>query len=187
MKEQDAIADILDDIVLATPLTESSVRTAGGDSDVALPEVIISWDAPRLPAYNGANTLGGYTTDNSGNKDGYEFHLYYQMNVDCLVRHHKEQSRDDFINDIQDQFALYEYNPDNFNSDTAEWEVGSAAPRNNPVAEPDWYQAAVPVTFVLLRRHTVSADTLETINQTDADKLMDTSLEDGEVILETKD
>lgn len=181
MKEQDAIAKILDEVANATSLATDSVRTEGGDESVNPPEVIISWFSERLDTYNGANPYAGTATDASGNEDAFLFHLYYQMSVDCLVRAQKEIVKDNNINNIQDQFAEYEYDAARFHADTAEWSVGSSEPRNNPVMEPDWYQSAVPLRFVLVREIEVSEDTLGTVEVTGANDIIDSSLEDGDI------
>lgn len=185
MKRKQAVWTLIDEIQTATGLTGSaggqdSVRTVGGDAEVSPPEVVLDWTATRLVNYNGANNLGGKTTDTSGDQTGWEYHRYYRMVVDCVVRSYKEVEREDLVDAIQDRLARYEYDASRFSADTTEWEVGTVSPETNPIVEPDWYQSSVPVEFTLLERVTETGDTLTTIQQTNADDMIDTTLEEGE-------
>lgn len=181
MKEKFILRDIIDDLDAATA-SGVDVRTVGGDQDVDPPEIVIDWNAPRLSRYGGHNNRGGFTTDVDGNKDGYEFHQYYRMEADCIIRSEDEEEMTDLANTVQDTFAPYEHDASLFDVDTAEWEVGSQSPRENAVLEPDWYQIGVPLEFVFVRRSTATEDTLETINK---DTDIDITLEDGEITIET--
>lgn len=182
MKRKNAIWDLIDDIQTETGLTtDGEVRTVGGDQDIDPPEVILEWRSPRLQQYNGANSLGGFTTDQSGDQTGREYHRYYRMQVDCIARSYDEEEMHDILTNIQNGLAKYEYDASLFDADTSEWDVGDLSPRNNPVVEPDWYESGVMVEFNLLEKSTETADAIETINREDTDDYIDISLEDGDV------
>lgn len=187
MKEEDAVAQVLDEIASATSLADGDVRTAGGDQDLDPPEVIVSWQAPRLTGYNGSNNFGAYTTDGQGTKTGREYHIYFRFEADITVRTFDEVEAHTLLRDIQNAFMPYEYSAESFHADTAEWDVGSQSPRDNPIFEPDWYEIGFPLRFTLLRRTTETATAIADITKTDEDSYIDTTLEDGEVTLKTKD
>lgn len=177
MKEKNIIQQVIAEI---DNITESNVgvRTIGGDQDVNPPEVIIDWNADRQAGRNGHHPRGGFITDAQGDEIGYELHLYWRANVECLARSYSETEANDILNTVQDHFSVYEYNSDFFDSDTAMWSIGDLGPRANAVVEPDWYELGVPLRFEYLRRvaRTTDYDTLETIQKEiteDSDTLVD--------------
>lgn len=179
MKEKNIISQLITGLDSATA-SDVGVRSAGGDVDIDPPEIIISWSSQRLTEYNGAKNRGGYDLDGDGNKLGNEYHQYYQAEPDFLVRTEKEETLHDLANTIQDRFSPYESDSSLFDGDTAEWEVGELGPRDNPVFEPDWYQAGLVVRFTFVRKTTDSQDTLDTIQK---DTEISTSLDDGEITI----
>lgn len=181
MKEEDIIAQLIDEIDAATA-SNVGVRTDGGDADIDPPEVIIDFSSSRIDGVTGHTNLGGFTWSGS-DKTGWEFHQYYLATADCIARDTDEGGVHGLLNTIQDAFSPYEYNSDWFHADTREWAIGDVAPRDNPVMEPDWFQYGVPIQFEYVRKVTKSADTLDTVNTT-VDEESDT-LEDGDKIIET--
>lgn len=151
MNEADIVDQLIAEVDAAVP-SDVDVRTVGGDPDVDPPEAIIRWSASRLPGANGHRSIGGYITDQSGNKTGIEHHTYWTMEADCTVRHLKEKSAETLLHDIQSAFVPYESSPGGFDPDTREWDVGAGEPRNNPVIEPDWYETGVLLTFEYVKR-----------------------------------
>lgn len=174
MREDAIVAEMIDEIDAITPI-EVGVRTSGGDQNVAPPEVIINWNTDRLTDANGHRAFGGYVFNSNGDRIGVEYHTYWQFTADIQLRHYKEGERDQQMHDIQMHFVPYEDNPNAFNSDTREWEVGATGPRNQPVREPDWYSVGVLVTFEFLKREqTTGQDVIDTIEQ---DVAVDETLE----------
>lgn len=168
MKEYDLIKYLLLDINDAVA-NDVDVRTIGGDQPANPPEIVVSWDATRLSNYNGHRAYGGDIEDSNGNKIGREYHAYYLLDLDILVRHEDEFERDKMIDTIRTAFVPYEDRPRSFNADTAEWSVGIDGPRDNSFVEPDWYEAGVPVSMVYLTRAEVTdsgsvPDTIDTID-----------------------
>jgi hypothetical protein len=151
MKEHDILKYLLLDINDATP-AEFDVRTEGGDEPADPPEVIVSWDATRLPNYNGHTTYVGPIRNSSGDAVGKEYHQYFTFDADMLVRHEDELTRDQILSDLHTYFAPYEADGTQFNPDTANWSLGVAGPRSNSFVEPDWYEAGVPVSFTYVKR-----------------------------------
>lgn len=163
MKEAAIIQQIRSEIDEATE-ANVDVRTVGGDQNVGVPEVILEWNHSRIPGGNGHSSFGGYVTDSNGEKIGVEHHTYWTMEVDCVARFYTEADRDAALNTIQSAFIPYENDSSAFNADTREWDVGSTEPRNNPVLEPDWYEAGILLTFEYMKRvEETGKDTLSDI------------------------
>lgn len=155
MKEYDILKYLLLDIENA--VTEPvSVRTEGGDQAAAPPEVVVSWDATRLPDYQGHTTYVGPMRDSSGDAIGKEYHSYFIMDADVLVRHEDEFARDTIIDELHTYFVPYEDDAAVFSEDTADWSIGIAGPRDNSFVEPDWYETGVPISFVYMKRAEVT-------------------------------
>lgn len=190
MKEQDAIAQIISELDSITA-NDVGVRTEGTDQEVDPPEIILETSAARLPAENGHTSFGGFVTDENDDKVGWEFHQYFQLTIDFLGREIDEADAYSLLETIQSHFASYEYNADWFDSETTEWEVGDVSPRSNPVIEPDWYEVGVPVRFKYVRKTTKMADEVagvDTITDVPVTVTEDSdTLDDGEIIIETKD
>lgn len=164
MNEKDIIHQVIDEIAAAAP-SGVEVRTVGGDQDVSPPEIIVDWNATRLSNENGHTSFGGYIRDVNDNVTGVEHHTYWAMEIDCTARYDSEPDRDAAIDTIHSAFTPYEMYARSFDRDTREWEVGSEQPRQNPVIEPDWYEARVLLTFEYVKRADETRDTIETINK----------------------
>lgn len=168
MNESDILKFLLLDIDSAT--TDSiPVRTEGGDQAANPPEVIVSWNSTRLPNFQGHTNYACPVKDSNGVSTAKEYHAYYEMTADVLVRYESEKKRDDTLHEIQQYFFPYEADGDSFDKDTLDWEVGGAAARDNSFVEPDWYEASVPLTFTYVKRTEVTdpsriPDTLSTID-----------------------
>lgn len=151
MKEYDILKYLLLDIESGTS-NAIPVRTEGGDKGAAPPEIIVSWDASRLSDYNGHTPYVGPIRDSSGDAVGKEYHSYFLMDADVLVRHEDEFERDQILDEIHNQFVPYEDDSSFFSEDTSQWSIGVAGPRANSFVEPDWYEAGIPVSFVYMKR-----------------------------------
>lgn len=167
MNEDEIVSQLLDELQAATD-PDVDVRTIGGDTDSSPPEVILDWSSVRLPTENGHNPFGAYKTDESGNQIGVEYHAYFRMDVDCVVRYYDEEQRDITLDDLHITFLPYEYDSGVFHDDTAEWRVGTESPRQNPVLEPDWYEIGFLVQFKYIKRasDTETYGTLESVDDT---------------------
>lgn len=168
MKEYDILKFLLLDIESGTSGT-IPVRTEGGDQGANPPEIVVSWDSTRLPDYNGHTPYVGAQTDDAGNATAKEYHSYFTMNADVLVRHEEEFERDKLLSEIHDQFVPYEDDASMFSDDTSQWQIGIAGPRSNSFVEPDWYEAGIPTSFTYVKRTEVTdasrlPGTLDTIN-----------------------
>lgn len=164
MKEQDIVQLALGELQAALP-DSVTTRTEGGDESSSPPLAILSWDSSRIQV-NGANPYAETVTDESGDDIGEELHRYHTMTLDIMVRAYDEGQRDRWLSDVADHFLPFEYRAQDFNSDTFEWEVGNAEPRNNPVVEPDWYESGVVVRFNYVSRVTQEHDTLTAVDET---------------------
>lgn len=165
MREDQIIAKIRSELNSQTA-SDVDVRTAGGDQDVDPPEIIIEWTSRRLPNRAGHLPIVGNTTDASGNKTGYEYHLYSEMEINCTIRSYDEVERDKMLDSLQSYFLPFEEDSSKFHKDTGEWEVGGESPRGNPVIEPDWYEIGLMLSFEYVKRVTESEDTIEAVNKT---------------------
>lgn len=176
MREDAIVVQLKTEIENATA-SGVDVRTTGGDQDVDPPEVIIDWDSTRLSDENGHNSFGGYLTDASGNKTGIEHHSYWRFEADCRIRSYEELERDQMLDSVQMAFLPYEKSSEDFDSDTAEWEVGNGGPRENPIIENDWYESGVLVGFKYLKRaDETGRDYIDTIQKNvDVDESLDDS------------
>ena len=164
MNEQEIITQLLDDLDAALPAGVGA-RTDGGDEDGRPPYMIVRWRASRLPDENGANPFADFTRDSGGAATGREFHQYFEFTADCIVRSYDEGERDSLLDTVDAAFLPYEYDSDLFHEDTAEWRVGGAEPRSNPVVEPDWYEGGKVVRFKFVKRVTKAAQSLDTAQQ----------------------
>lgn len=151
MKEYDILKYLILDLNDATP-AEVAVRTEGGDQPASPPEIVLTWNAQRLPNYAGHTSYAGPILDSDGNATGKEWHQYFIMDIDALVRHDDEFERDKLLDTVHEMIAPYESNPGAFNDDTAQWSCGIAGPRDNSFVEPDWYELGVPISFVYMKR-----------------------------------
>lgn len=163
MKEQEIVQQSLFELAAALP-DAVSVRTAGGDGDSSPPACILSWDSSRI-SVNGANPFGGILTDTTGDAIGEELHRYHRMKLDVTMRTYDEGLRDRWLSDVADHFLGFEYRAQDFDSDSFEWEVGDAEPRNNPVVEPDWYEGGLTIRFNYVSRIDRLADTLTSVQE----------------------
>ncbi|NUC72544.1 hypothetical protein HTZ84_09520 [Haloterrigena sp. SYSU A558-1] len=164
MNEQEVIQQFLSDLNAALP-ADVGARTDGGDENSKPPYVIVRWRSSRLQDENGANPFADFIRDSDGTATGREFHQYNEFVADCVVRSYEESERDSLLGAIDDAFLPYEYDSDLFHADTAEWRVGGAEPRSNPVVEPDWYEGGKVIRFKYLKRVTRDADSLGTAQQ----------------------
>lgn len=164
MREDEIVAALLDEAEAATPAS-LDVRTDGGDQDVSIPEIILRWNADRLVNENGHNSVGGYVRDNEGDIVGIEHHVYYRMDAEFILRFYDEIERDQAADNLVMGFLPYEKDPEDFDSDTTEWEVGTISPQNNAVMEPDWYESSVNLSFRYVKR----------VEDTDYDAIEDVS------------
>lgn len=163
MREDQIIAQIRDELQAATP-AGVDVRTDGGDQGAEPPEVILSASTTRLNE-NGAKALAEVLRDNSGDATGREHHIYFRMELECIVRYFDEVIRDQVLADIHDAFLPYEYDATRFNIDTAEWEILGGSSQHNSIVEKDWYEGSTVVTFKYVKRTQVTGgDTIDTIN-----------------------
>jgi len=163
MKEQDIIFKVID--ILETNFSDFDVQTEGGGGDASLPAINVSWSSQRRPDIGGHDILSGYTRDSGGNVTQVHLNHYYQIEIDFEVQSYDEGLRDNTLNDIQAKFIEYEWKPDDFHQDTFEWVVGEVSPRNNPVIEPDWYEAGLVVTFNFVKEVVKDADGMEAITE----------------------
>lgn len=178
MKEDDIVAQLINELEAATA-NNVDVRTMGTDQEVDPPELILDWNKTRLDGHNGHNSFGDYIKNDSGQTVGIEHHIYSQMEVDIIARSYDELERDQLLDTTELAFLHYEYDSDRFNRDTAEWDIGSRGPRENPVIEPDWFEAGIVVSFDYLKRKddtSVPAEPIETIQDSVE---VDESLEDS--------
>lgn len=168
MKEQDIIAKVV--TLLTNNFPSFNVQTVGtdeGDGEVSLPALVVKWDTERRSEYQGHDGIAGYTRDTNGDVTGAKYQRYHRMELDIEVKSKDEGERDVTLSDVQDLFLPFERDSGRFHSDTFEWEVGSVKPRNNPVIEPDWYQAGITVRLRFV--HEVvdnDVDVLEAVNET---------------------
>jgi len=162
MREDEIIAQVRDELQTATP-SGVDVRTSGGDQGAAPPEVILDVSTTRL-SENGAKALAEVLRDNSGNAMGREHHMYFRMELECLVRYYDEVLRDQVIDDIHDALP-YEYDATNFDADTAEWEILGGSSQHNSIVEKDWYEGSTLLTFKYVKRvQETGGSTIETVN-----------------------
>lgn len=175
MNEDDIVEKLVADLrAVVSSWDKRDVRTAGGDQEPDPPEIILEWNTRRLADYNGHNAFGHYTRDQNGDATGIEYHAYWLFNADFVVRYYDENARDERVDSIHEAFLPYEYDASDFHADTAEWELGNASPRQNPILEQDWYEVGMNATFVYLKRATETKDALETVNKsTDIDDSLD--------------
>lgn len=145
MREQDIIFKVVG--LLESEFPGFNVHTIGREGEVEIPAITIEWSTNRLPQYQGTNPIAGYETDADGSVTGVILQRYHSMELNIEVKSYDESERDNTLSDIQDLFLPYEWDADRFHEDTTEWQVGSIRPRNNPVIEPDWYQAGILVQF----------------------------------------
>lgn len=151
MKEHEILKYLILDI--SDAFSESvPVRTEGGDQSANPPEAVISWDSTRLENYQGHTPYKGPIRDSSGNAVGKEYHGYFLMDADVLVRHDDELKRDKMLDELHRKFVPVEDEPSIFDDDTSEWSVGVSSPRSNSFVEPDWYEMGVPISFTYLKR-----------------------------------
>jgi len=166
MREDQILADVILDIQSATP-GSYDVRLRGGDQDINPPSVILRWNATRIPQAVGHKPIGGFQTDNSGNRTGVEDHAYFRMEINCLVRDTDEIEKDKTVDDLQMAFLPYERDSSQFDADTREWEVSDVRSRGNQIVEPDWYESGVVLRFEYVKKSTDTnvSDYLKTINK----------------------
>lgn len=165
MKEQDVVFQLIDELEAALP-SAVAVRTAGGDQDIDTPEAILSWSTTRVPDGNGHSSFGDYITDVNGNHVGIEYHAYWEMEADVLVRTQSESDRDTYIDDVHSQFIPYEHYKASFHKDTRLWDVGPVGPRENAAIEPDWYEGGCTISFEFLKRTEVTGmDAIESVEK----------------------
>lgn len=162
MREQDVIFEAISQLEAALPSTVA-VRTRGGDAVGSPPVCILDWNTIRLPTENGHNPFAAVTRDSDGTATGREFHRYYLMEMEVVVRAYDESDRDTWLSDVVDAFLPFEYDPAPFHTDTTEWEVGNASPRSNSVVEPDWYEAGLELSFTFVSRVQQTADPLSSV------------------------
>lgn len=163
MREDEIIGQIIQELEDATP-TDVDVRTDGGDQTASPPEVILSASTTRINE-NGAKALAEVLRDDSGDALGQEFHIYFRMELECIVRYFDEVKRDQVLDDIHDAFLPYEYDATQFNRDTAEWEILGGASRHNSIVEKDWYTGSTMLTFKYVKRTDQSGpQPIDTIN-----------------------
>lgn len=164
MREDEIIAQIKDELEAATP-AQVDVRTDGGDQAPAPPEIIIDWSNFRLEGEHGHTSFAETLRDGSGTAVGREFHMYFRMEADCVIRYFDEVTRDLVIDDVQSAFLPYEADSSNFSEDTAEWEVGGGRRSTNSFVENDWYEGGVLLSFKYVKRaQQLAGDTIEAIN-----------------------
>lgn len=166
MREDEILPKIVSDIE-AEVASDVEVYTSGHDAvdaKVDPPEVVIDWQATRLPNAGGHTARQAYTTDANGDKNKYEHHSYWEFRADCLIRYEDEIKRDKIAHNIQMAFLPYEGDATKFNADTREWEIGSTEPRPMLSVEPDWYENGIVVSFEYIKRTTEDADIIGTVN-----------------------
>jgi hypothetical protein len=154
MIEDEIVAQLVTELNSATG-PNVDVRTAGGDQNVEPPEVILRWDSSRVANMPGHRPVAAHT------ETGYESHLYFNMDVDCLVRDYDESAVYETLNDLHLYFVPFEREASNFDEDTYEWEVGTSSPRDNPVVEPDWYEVGFIVEFGFVKKTNEGEDTID--------------------------
>jgi hypothetical protein len=178
MREDEILAQVKTDIESLTD-SDVDVRLHGGDQDASPPEVIIQWNTSRLQNENGHHSRGGYLTDDVGNKTGEEHHVYFRMEIDCLIRYYDEVEKDKVADAIQMGFLPYEKHSSAFDEDTTEWRIGDTSPRSNVVIDPDWYESGIVLSFKYVKRteDTSSPDVSDYIEEIEIDVDNDEDLE----------
>jgi len=174
MNEGSIVPQLVSEVAAALP-SDVDVRTAGGNTDITTPEVVIDWNTRRIPDGNGHNTVGGIITDADGDAIGIEHHTYWEMSADCIARATSEADRDQYLDTIQSAFIPYETTPEAFDPDTRSWDIGASGARENAAIEPDWYEAGVLLSFEYLKR--VDETGKDTIETTDTNVTVDQSLD----------
>lgn len=176
MREDEIITQIIQDAESATS-SSVDVRLVGGDQLVSLPEVILRWNAERLPNANGHTTKAEITRDINDNATGIEHHTYYRMMIDFIVRFNDEIKKDKAANDLAMSFVPYEYDAGLFDTDTREWDIGNTRPTNNTALEPDWYESTVSLSFEYIKRMEQTDGVAEPIATINSDVEIDETLE----------
>lgn len=163
MDDTDLVLEVLS--ALRTALS-MPVDTDGKD-DLELPSVVLEEVAvTRLPFYHGHKTWAGTTTDAQGTENGNEYHLYWEVTLDAVVRSTSETERDDTLAAIAAAFIPYEDAPQLFHPECHSVQVGRAGRRSLLLREPDWFQGGRSLSFVILQRVTDTAEAIQAIQQT---------------------
>jgi hypothetical protein len=138
------------------------------------PYVKFRLNSIRDQSGNGANPRAGFTEDGSGDKTGWELHVYHDASLVCTVAADTAQERVDILGAVFDAFVPTENRPELFHADTAEWRVGEPRWGDRDVLEDlapqDGYSGRLTARFNYLTRGYDTADPLTSI-QSDVETL----------------
>lgn len=162
MNDADAIVALLG---LLRSAVAVPVLTEEGERAIHVPGIVLTdVDFVPLRRRHGHQTWAGTTTDETGAETGYEQHFYYEMDVTLVARSESEEEADDLQAQVFAALAPYVDDARSIDADLLEIELGRASRKNDPIREPEWFEAGRQVTLRYLTRVTTTADRLASID-----------------------
>lgn len=171
MNESAILTKIISDLDARFP-SGVDIRTEGGDQTIDPPEVIIEWGTSDLGENesnrneftkiyaNSGYGEGGFGDGGAGEGTlaGVKRHEYRHMRLVLTHRYEDELSALDGSDVSEGYFKQFDGEPENFDTDTTNWDVGDITPTDFAFEEPDWYAVDLVVEFDYVKYYDDTSD-----------------------------